>query len=311
MSLLREPLLGLSRSTRLKELVSTMPVASTIVASYVAGETSDSAVTVVERLVADGLSVTLDYLGEDTLDEAQAEATVQAYFELLAQLGAKSLARKAEVSLKLSAIGQALAGNGPEVATKNAQRIAAAARDVGTSITIDAEDHTTTDDTMSTLAKIRKDFPDTGGVLQAYLHRSESDAAELSFDGSRIRLCKGAYAEPEDVAYQDSLDVDRAYVRCLKVLFRGSGYPMIATHDPQLIAIASTLASRYGRRPGSYEFQMLYGVRPVEQLRLAQAGESVRVYVPYGDQWYGYLMRRLAERPANLALFARSLITRS
>ena len=125
-----------------------------------------------------------------------------------------------------------------------------------------------------------------------------------------MRLCKGAYHEPEYVAFQDKVEVDKSYVRCLKVLLAGQGYPMIATHDPRMIAIATTLASRFGREKGTYEFQMLYGIRPEEQKRLARDGETMRVYVPYGDEWYGYLMRRLAERPQNLSFFVKSLISK-
>ena len=127
------------------------------------------------------------------------------------------------------------------------------------------EDHTTTDSTLAILRELRKDFPETGAVLQAYLHRTEADCRALAYEGSRVRLCKGAYNEPEAVAFQDRLDVDKSYVRCLKVLLAGQGYPMIATHDPRMVEIASSLASRYGRAPGTYEFQMLYGIRPEEQ----------------------------------------------
>jgi proline dehydrogenase len=172
------------------------------------------------------------------------------------------------------------------------------------------EDHTTTDSTLAILRELRKDFPETGAVLQAYLHRTESDCRALAFEGSRVRLCKGAYNEPEEVAYQSRLDVDRSYVRCLKVLLAGQGYPMIASHDPRIVEIAASLASRFGRAQGSYEFQMLYGIRPEEQRRLAKSGETMRVYVPYGQEWYGYLMRRLAERPQNLSFFVKSLISK-
>jgi len=213
--------------------------------------------------------------------------------------------------VKLSAIGQALPDVGPKLATENARRICQAARNVGTTVTLDMEDHTTTDLTLGTLRELRKDYPETGAVLQAYLHRTEADARALAFEGSRVRLCKGAYKEPESVAFQDRLEVDKSYVRCLKVLMAGQGYPMVATHDPRMIAIASALATRNDRAHGSYEFQMLYGIRPEEQKRLAADGEKVRVYVPYGQEWYGYLMRRLAERPSNLTFFARSLISKS
>jgi proline dehydrogenase len=142
------------------------------------------------------------------------------------------------------------------------------------------------------------------------LRRTEADCADLAGPGSRVRLCKGAYAEPESVAFQDRGEVDRAYVRCLKILMTGQGLPMVASHDPRLIEIATYLADRHGRAVSDYELQMLYGVRPRAQSELAAQGHRVRVYLPYGTEWFGYFMRRLAERPANLAFFARSLLTR-
>jgi proline dehydrogenase len=310
MSLLRQPLLLAARSDRLKSLVGALPVSAGIVRGYVPGEQTVDAVRATGDLVEDHLRVTLDYLGEDTRDTDQADATVRAYLELLEALAARGLTRHAEVSVKLSAIGQAIAQQGHKIALENARTICRAARNVGTTVTLDMEEHTTTDATLATLRELRKDFPETGAVLQAYLHRTESDCRSLAYEGSRVRLCKGAYDEPADVAFQSRLDVDRSYVRCLKVLLAGHGYPMIATHDPRMIRIASSLASRNGRSAGSYEFQMLYGIRPEEQRRLASAGETVRVYVPYGTEWYGYLMRRLAERPQNLTFFVRSLISK-
>ena len=314
MSLLRQPLLLLARSEQIKKFVSTMPVSSGIVNSYVPGETTEAAVEATARLVDDGLRVTLDFLGEDTLDLEQAEATVTAYLDLLQQLSARGLTRSAEVSVKLSAIGQALpdsvAGGGHKIALENARTICRAARNAGTTVTLDMEDHTTTDSTLTILRELRKDFPETGAVLQAYLHRTEADCRALAYEGSRVRLCKGAYKEPESVAFQSRVDVDKSYVRCLKVLLAGQGYPMIATHDPRMVEIATSLASRYGRALGSYEFQMLYGIRPAEQQRLAGRGETVRVYIPYGLEWYGYLMRRLAERPQNLSFFVKSLVSK-
>ena len=318
MALLRQPLLLLSRSTQVKKLVSTMPVSAGIVRSYVPGETTESVVEATAKEIADGLQVSLDFLGEDTTDLEQAEATVAAYVGVLKELSARGLTRGlvagAEVSVKLSAIGQALPevtpGGGEKIALENARAICRAARNAGTTVTLDMEDHTTTDSTLAILHELRKDFPETGAVLQAYLHRTEDDCRALAYEGSRVRLCKGAYNEPEEVAWQDKLDVDKSYVRCLKVLLGGQGYPMIATHDPRLIEIASSLASRCGRVPGSYEFQMLYGIRPDEQRRLVEAGETMRVYIPYGTEWYGYLMRRLAERPQNLSFFLRSLISK-
>jgi len=306
---LRQALLLLARSHQVKEIVTRLPVSSGIVNRYVPGEQTDDAVRATHDLIDEGLHVTLDFLGEDTLDEAQAEHTVQAYLELLEGLGHAGLARNAEVSVKLSAIGQALPDVGPKLATENARRICQAARHAGTTVTLDMEDHTTTDLTLGALRELRKDYPETGAVLQAYLHRTEQDCRALAYEGSRVRLCKGAYNEPEEVAWQERHDVDKSYVRCLKVLMAGEGYPMVATHDPRLVKIASALATRNGRMPGTYEFQMLFGIRGEEQKRLAKAGEKVRVYVPYGEEWYGYLMRRLAERPSNLTFFLRSLIS--
>ena len=308
--MLRQPLLMLARSDKVKRFVTAMPVSSGIVARYVPGEATDDAVEATGALIEAGLHVTLDFLGEDTLDREQADATVAAYLDVLEALSAKGLARNAEVSVKLSAIGQALPEVGEKVALENARTICHAARNAGTTVTLDMEDHTTTDSTLGILRELRKDFPETGAVLQAYLHRTEADCRDLAYEGSRVRLCKGAYNQPESVAFQDKAEIDKSYVRCMKILMAGQGYPMIASHDPRMVDIAAALATRNGRIQGSYEFQMLCGIRPDEQRRLAESGEKVRVYIPYGLEWYGYLMRRLAERPSNLTFFLRSLISK-
>ena len=237
----------------------------------------------------------------------QAAATRDQYLDLLGRLKGAGLTPAAEVSVKLSALGQKV---DDRMAYDYANAICVAAAAAGTTVTLDAEDHTTTDSTLEILAELRKDHPETGAVLQAYLRRTEGDCRELATAGSRVRLCKGAYAEPESVAYQSALDVDKAYVRCLNILMSGDGYPMVATHDPRLIAIAADRARWFDRSAAEFEFQMLYGTRPEEQARLAGAGHTVRVYVPYGNEWYGYLMRRLAERPANLAFFGRALASK-
>ncbi|MGN6331753.1 MAG: proline dehydrogenase family protein [Motilibacteraceae bacterium] len=309
--MIRSALLAAARSSRLKDLSTSLPVSSGIVSRFVAGERLDDAVGVVRELTSAGLQVSLDHLGEDTLDAAQAAATRDAYLDLLKRLDVEGLARGADVSVKLSAVGQALPGDGEKVATENAHAVCAAAKAVGATVTLDMEDHTTTDSTLSVLRALREDFPTTGAVLQAYLYRTEADCRDLATEGSRVRLCKGAYAEPASVAFQDRDEVDRSYVRCLKVLMAGKGYPMIASHDPRLIDVAGALALRNKREQGTYEYQMLHGIRPDEQRRLAAAGETMRVYVPYGGDWYGYFMRRLAERPANVAFFLRSLATKS
>jgi proline dehydrogenase len=306
---LRSAILAASRNDRIKRLVANAPVSRHVVARYVAGETTDDAVRVTQVLVDRGLNVSLDHLGEDTTDLAQAETIAKAYLTLLDRLAGAGLTAGAEVSVKLSAVGQALPGDGERVALEHAREICEAADRAGTTVTLDMEDHTTTDSTLSILTELRRDFPRTGAVVQSYLRRTEGDCRDLAHAGSRVRLCKGAYDEPESVAYQDALDVDRSYVRCLNVLMAGDGYPMVATHDPRLIAIADERARWYGRERGTYEYQMLYGLRPAEQDRLVAAGETVRVYVPYGVEWYGYLMRRLAERPANVTFFLRSLVS--
>jgi proline dehydrogenase len=307
---IRRVLLSLSGSDRARTLVSTVPLSRAVVDRYVAGEGDDDAVRVAGELAAEGLAVTIDRLGEDVLEPAHAEATREAYLGLLRRLADDGLASSTEVSVKLSAMGQALATDGDKVALENAHQVCAAAAAAGTTVTLDMEDHTTTDATLEALGELRRDFPETGAVLQAYLHRTEGDCRDLAGPGSRVRLCKGAYDEPESVAYRDRREVDRSYVRCLKVLMAGQGYPMVATHDPRLVEIAGALAIRHDRAKGSYEYQMLYGVRPDEQRRLAGQGERMRVYLPYGNEWYGYLVRRMAERPQNLALFARSLVSK-
>jgi proline dehydrogenase len=308
--LLRRVLLSMSRSRRIRHLVETAPVSRSVVARFVAGTSAEEAVAATRDLVSKGLLASLDRLGEDTLDLHNATDTRDAYLKMLELLAAEGLTGGAEVSVKLSAVGQALPGDGEKVALENARAICAAAHAAGTTVTLDMEDHTTTDSTLSILRDLRADFPETGAVLQAYLHRTEADCRDLAYAGSRVRLCKGAYKEPESVAFQGKTDVDRAYVRALKVLMAGEGFPMVATHDPRLVAITEDLARRLGRAKDSFEFQMLYGIRPHEQERLAAQGQKVRVYVPYGDEWYGYLVRRMAERPANLAFFLRSVATK-
>jgi proline dehydrogenase len=306
--MVRGALLSLARSKAVRDVVTSAPGISGVVTRFAAGDTDDDAVRATSDLQAVGFAVTLDYLGEGTHDREQANLTTGAYIRILHRLGDAELTNDAEVSVKLSAVGQALPDGGHEIATDNARQICAAAESVGTTVTLDMEDHTTTDLTLQTLADLRSDHPDTGAVLQAYLHRTEQDCKELATSGSRIRLCKGAYAEPESVAYQERAEIDRSYVRCMKALLAGEGYPMFATHDPRLISIAEALTRRFGRSEGSYEYQMLFGVRRDEQRRLLDAGERVRVYVPYGTEWYGYLVRRMAERPANLALGIRAIL---
>ncbi len=306
MPVLRSVILAASRNATVERFVGGAPVSRNVVRRFVAGETVEDAVRASAELTAQGLTVSLDHLGEDTTDAGQADATVKAYLLLLERLHDADLTAggRTEVSVKLSAVGQTISD---ELAEQGARTICSAARDAGTTVTLDMEDHTTTDRTLETLRALRADFPTTGAVVQSYLHRTEDDCRALAEQGSRVRLCKGAYKEPASVAFQTPAEVDASYVRCLEVLMRGDGYPMVATHDPALISKTLELA---GGRTGDFEFQLLYGIRPLEQRRLAAAGHTVRVYVPYGDEWYGYLMRRLAERPANLVFFLRALASK-
>ncbi|HLR93351.1 MAG TPA: proline dehydrogenase family protein [Jiangellaceae bacterium] len=307
--MLRSVLLRAADSDRLHRAVERLPATRSLVRRYVAGTDPDDAIRATRSLVADGLHVSIDRLGEDTTDRASASATVRAYSALLSRIGDEGLAGSTEISVKLSAVGQALHHDGDSIALANARAICAAARDVGTTVTLDMEDHTTTDATLSILRELRTDFPETGAVVQSCLRRTEADCRELAHEGSRVRLCKGAYDEPASVAFRSRREVDRSYVRCLNTLFAGGAYPMVATHDPRLVEIAGAIAARERCDQDRYEYQMLNGIRSEEQRRLVRAGEKVRVYLPYGEDWYGYLVRRMAERPANLMVFLRSVVT--
>jgi proline dehydrogenase len=315
---LRKALMAAAASERVRDVVTSAPGARGIVDRYVAGESSEDAVAVARVLRSAGLLVTLDYLGEDTTDAQRAAATADQYVLLLGKLAADGLTEggAVEVSVKPTAVGLLLGTEGQpgpnalgeRVATEHLERIARAAGDAGTTVTIDAEDHRTTDAGLRIADSLRSRFPSVGTVLQAALRRTEADVRQLAAPGTRVRLCKGAYAEPVSEAFESRHEVDKSFARCLRILMAGPGYPMIATHDPRLIAITRSLG--LARATGSFEYQMLHGVRPDEQRRLAESGAKVRVYVPYGGDWYPYLVRRLAERPANLALFLRSLTSR-
>ena len=302
-------LLAASRNHAVRDLATRLPVVRRTVDRFVPGEAVDDALRAVREIKASGRLATIDTLGEDTTTRAAAMAATEANVVLVQRLADAGLTDVAEVSLKASALGLGLPA-GEELALENAARIASAAAEAGTTITLDAEDHTTTDGMHALADALRAEFGGTGLVLQAMLFRTESDCARYAGAGSRVRLCKGAYAEPAAVAHQSAADIREAFQRCLAVLVAGEGYPMIATHDPAMITAALGQLLVAGRSVETYEFQMLYGVRPDEQLRLAREGHRVRVYVPYGVDWYGYYMRRLAEKPANLALLGRALVSR-
>ena len=310
----RPAILAASRADGLRRAAERLPVTRKVVQRFVPGETAGDALNAVEQLRHSGRMVSIDYLGEDVTDIDTANATVDAYLALLDGLGTRdeplAAVRPLEVSLKLSALGQALPRDGEKIALENAHTICERAQRVGAWVTVDAEDHTTTDSTLSIVRELRTDFDWLGTVLQAYLKRTRADCAEFAASGARIRLCKGAYDEPASVAFRDRDDVTDSYLTCLRVLMAGKGYPMVASHDPEIIDAVPALARESGRGVDDFEYQMLYGIRDAEQRRLADEGNHVRVYVPFGTQWYGYFVRRLAERPANLTFFLRALAER-
>ncbi|WP_029391756.1 proline dehydrogenase family protein [Streptomyces xiaopingdaonensis] len=303
-------LLAAARSDSIRRIVAAAPVTRPVVDRFVAGEALAPAMETVRSLTDAGKRVTLDHLGEDITERSEALGNRDAYLRLVEALAGTDLGDRAEMSVKLSAFGLGLADGGEDLAFENVLAVVEAAAEAGTTVTLDAEDHTTIDSMLAVLAELRKRYPQTGVVVQSYLYRTEDDCRALAGAGSRVRLVKGAYDEPASVAYQSKHEVDRAYVRCLKTLMAGKGYPMVGSHDPRMVALAEELAVRNGRKSDEYEFQMLYGIRTEEQSRLVADGRRMRVYVPYGTDWYGYFMRRLAERPANVGFFLRSLVTR-
>jgi proline dehydrogenase len=308
----RPAIMAARRREGLRRAAERLPITRRVVRRFVPGETIESALNSVAVLRDSGRCVSVDYLGEDVTDVDDADAAMHTYLDLIEELGrtgdrGADGIRPLEVSLKLSALGQSLERDGEKIARENAWSICSAAQRAGVWATVDAEDHTTTDSTLSIVRDLRADFPWLGTVLQAYLRRTRGDCAEFAASGARIRLCKGAYDEPASVAYRDDAEVTESYLACLRLLMAGPGYPMVASHDPAIISAVPAIASESCRGAGDFEHQLLYGIRDGEQRRLADAGNRVRVYVPFGAQWYGYFMRRLAERPANLAFFLRAL----
>lgn len=308
---LRPMILAAAGSNRIRETAQRTAMTRQVVERFVPGQTQADVLAAIHGSLDAGLAVSVDFLGEDTTADAQATATVEAYLDLITAMGRLSRTGAAvsdlEVSVKLTALGQSLSDHGAKIAEENARRIAAAAHDAGVLVTIDAEDHTGVETRLGIVRSLRSDFPEVGTVLQAYLRRTEDDCLEFARSGARIRLCKGAYAEPASVAYPTRALVDEAYLRCLRILMKGDGYPMVASHDPVIIGAAQTMADELQRTTDSWEHQMLYGIRTDEQQRLAAAGRRIRVYIPYGSEWYGYFVRRLAEKPANLGFFLRAL----
>lgn len=310
---LRPAIMAASRRPGLRRAAEGLPATRRVVHRFVPGETIESALNSVAALRKSGRYVSIDYLGEDVLNGDDADAAVRVYLDLIENLGRAGDSdgiRPLEVSVKLSALGQSLERDGDKIARENAWSICDAAARTGVWVTVDAENHTTTDSTLSIVRDLRTEFPWLGAVLQAYLRRTLGDCEEFAASGARIRLCKGAYDEPASVAYRGRDQVTESYLACLRVLMAGSGYPMVASHDPAIISAVPAMVRESGRGTSEFEYQMLYGIRDDEQRRLAEAGNHVRVYLPFGSQWYGYFMRRLAERPANLTFFLRALAQR-
>jgi proline dehydrogenase len=299
-----------SRSDRARRAVEAFPVTRRVVRRFVAGETTPDAIRATQEIVRAGCAVTIDVLGEDVHDAEGARRTRDAYLALIGALAEQGLARGADVSLKLSALGQAVPHDGDRLAATLAHEICQAMDRAGGTVTLDMEDHTTTDSTLQIGAELRADFPTVGNVLQSNLRRTPGDIAQLAGSGARVRIVKGAYREPASVAHQRKTDVDAAYRGDIDALMQTGCRPMVATHDPVMLDHAVRAAERAGRAPGSWETQMLYGIRTDLQAAIAADGRVMRVYVPFGTDWYGYFMRRLAERPANVAFFLRALTHR-
>jgi proline dehydrogenase len=273
-------------------------------ARFVAGETIDECVAVLRRLNDEGLSANTTLLGEGVRDEGEAAAVADEYEGVVSRLVDEKL--RANVALKLTHLGLEL---GEEVAYGNVARIVEHAQRLGSFIRIDMEQSAFVDSTFRIYGRLREAGLDSvGTVVQSYLYRSEQDLAELLALKPNLRLVKGAYLEPEEVAYPKKADVDAAYVRLLEASLSGEGYTAVATHDETMIEHAIAFASEHGIGVDRFEFQMLYGVRPKLQHALAQRGYKVLVATPYGPEWYPYLMRRLGERPANLVFLLRNVV---
>jgi proline dehydrogenase len=292
-----------SENRRLAALASSNPIAQQVAGRFVAGERLDDGIEAARQLAAEGRTISLDLVGEHVSDLADASQAADEYAEAVEAIGAASL--PAGISVKPSQLGSTFA---PDAATEHLRQLAEATGAIGVHLTLDMEDHTTTDTTIELVEKLHADgHTHVGCAVQSYLHRTPDDVARLSALGASLRLCKGAYGEPETVAHRSREAIDRAYAELATSLLESGTYPRFATHDHRLISHVRAEARRLGRDRDAYEFQMLYGVRPELQQRLVDADERLCIYVPYGSAWYAYFVRRLAERPANLLFFLRAL----
>lgn len=299
---LRTILLALSRRRSLGRLATSMPVTRPIVGRFVAGQDLDEVLGVVAGLTRRGFGTTLDVLGESVSTTEAARAASVRYLEVLDALVASGLERN--VSLKLTQMGLDV---NQDLCEEVVGAIVRKAEDAGAFVRIDMEDHTKTSQTLEVVRRMRAIHPDTGVVIQAALRRSAADIEQLIAQRTSVRLCKGAYKEPAAVAFPDKADVDASYAKLMESLIVEGTRPALATHDPRLINRAVEIMRRNGVPKDRVEFQMLFGVRRDLQEQLQAAGYRVRVYVPFGAEWYPYFMRRLAERPANMAFMLRSV----
>lgn len=306
--MLRRLLLYLSAAAWARKIVTHWGLARRVALRFVAGETLDEAVTAARALNERRLLVSLDYLGESVRNPSDTEEVVKMYRAMLQRIAQDKL--QATVSLKLTHLGLDI---GEDLCITNLRHILTDAQLHGIGVTIDMESSAYTETTLRIYRTLRDEygFDNLGTVIQAYLYRSAEDMRQLAGEGAHIRLCKGAYLEPPEVAYPEKADVDANYVRLMQDFLQAPppAYLCIATHDENMIQAAESFIKSHDVQ-GRYEFQMLYGIRSARQDELAAAGYPMRVYVPFGEAWYPYFMRRLAERPANLWFFTRALFGR-
>jgi len=302
--LTRSALIYLSRQEGLKDFAARFSLFKKLTTRFIAGESIDEAVAAIREVNAHGCSASFDHLNESVSSTAETEAEVREYLDVLRRIDETGI--NSNVSIKLTQFGLEI---DPELAYRNARRVVEDAARRGNFVRIDMEGSNVTQATIEVFKRLRAEFGlnDVGIVLQSYLYRTMDDARDLLKIPARIRLCKGAYNEPPEVAYPNKKDVDDNYIRVMQLLLSSGIYHGIATHDPRMIDATLEFAKREGVSKDAFEFQMLYGIRRDLQERLARDGYGMRVYVPYGKHWYPYFMRRLAERPANIWFVLKNL----